>query len=456
MADSSYPRSTEPDAINTDNVALVSRANEKDMQAQEARIYRVAPWEWREVKTERGINTKLPILIASSRGQGRAGRRSAGQWTTRHSDTSGNDSSYQNGDSSSDTVHRLAINSRMLLKLLRDCMGVDFPEDCNVWVRPFKYLVAYEMEIRKALQDAQAAVDQTEADSHPSTKSDPIPNRTVCNTSTTSIMQERRGDSPDGGENVRLVSGTALARAKAERDQLRCLVDFMNSDMQDIFDVKRQVTSQTLKEVSFEHLWLLYKPGDLVYTFDSLDGHGTYQAYRVLHVTGGRANLDTANWRSLDLIYDRKWDEESDSEQKARDTIRGSPSNMTPFIIDCFSVDFDGNRLGPKSRRFVIPTFTGKRKTSALEICLSFFHPHHEQVYRELARRGRRFMQLADRTHKRYSGMTLRESRDLWEPNSSGLNYVIHEEEVPDNQLRFLVSITAADVIPIRFRVRSC
>lgn len=454
MTDDSDRKSTKPDLINNNDVAPISRAsgNDKQVPVQETRIHRVPHSEWREVKKEPGINAELPILIASSRGQGRAGRPTAGQSITRHVDTSGNDVSYQKGESSFDTVHRLAINSRMLLNLLRDCTGIDFPEDRNVWLRPFKYLVVYEMEIRKAMQNAEAAFDQTEADSRRSMELDTVQNHTECGTLTTNAIQGK-GESPDGAENLRPVSTAALSRAKAERDQLHCLVDFMNSDMQDIFDIKRQVVSRTIKDIAFEHLWLLYKPGDLVYTFESRDDHGTYQAYRILHVTGGRPTLNTIKGSEFDPVYHRDWDDESDSEEKACDTIRSSPSNITPFIIDCFSIDFDGNILGPKSRRFVIPTYTGKRSINALDICLSIFHPQYEQVYGELVRRGRRFTQLADPTHKRYSGMTLRQSRDIWDSRSSGSNYVIHEEEVLDslsttNSL-FLVYTIAADVIPL-------
>ena len=381
------------------------------------------------MKNERCINSKLPILVVSSKGHGRVGRRTAGPRTTRHSDTPGHSNTNQK---EFDIAYRLAINSRTLLNLLGDCTGIEFPEDRNVWVRPFKYLVAYEMEIRKAMQDAEAAFSQAEANSRLSVRLDTIHNHEACGTFNTNTRKQGKEESADGAERVRHVSAEELSRTKAERDQLRCLVEFMDSDMQDIFDVKRQVASQAIKEIAFEHLWLLYKPGDLVYTVNSIDERGTYQAYRVLHLTGGRPILDTFNLLGFNAIYDRSWDEESDTEEKARDSIRGSPTNMTPFVIDCFSIDFDGNRLGPKSRRFVILPYNGKRKTNALEVCLPFFHPQHEKLYGEMIQRGRRFTQLANGTHKRYSGMTLRESRELWDMSMSASNYIIHEEEVLD------------------------
>ena len=409
--------------------------SEKEMQAQEAKIQRVAPWEWRAVKKERGIKLELPALIVSSKGYGRPGRRLAGRRSMRNPANSGSGNSNPGEDSSYDIAYLLAINSRILLNLLGDCTGTEFPEDRNVWLRPFKYLVAYETEIRNALQDAEVSSDLLETASGPSDRADTIRNHNDVSVPGTELMQERE---EVGADAAKAALGTnramELFRAKAERDHLRCLVNFMDTDMQDIFDVKRQVANQTLKEVTFEHLWLLYRPGDLVYSMKPPEEVATYRAYRVLHVTGGRPILDTANESDFDPIDDRSW-EESETEEKACDNILGSPSDVTPFIIDCFSIDFDGNRLGPRSIRFVIPKYNGKRKIDALDICPSFHHPKHGGVYSAMVERGRRVTQLANKTHRQYSGRTLRESRELWRVQwmrMGFLNYVLHDEQVPD------------------------
>lgn len=410
-------------------LAQKSKVGEKDMQAQEAKIHRVPPWEWREVKRERGINPALPALIASSKGHGRVGRPPTGRRSTRHDVTSGSANSTRGEAPSVDIAYRLAINSRILLKLLGDCVGTDFPEDRNVWLRPFKYLVAYETEIRQALKDAEVNCDQIDAGSWPSDQADTNQNHNGVSIPGMKPMQDRGEGSTDVAKHVPHVGAMDGSRAKAERDQLRCLVNFMDTDMQDIFDVKRQISNQTLKEIAFEHLWLLYRPGDLVYSMKSPEDSSTYKAYRVLHVTGGRPVLDTSNAVRFNPIDDRNWDEESESEERARDTIRGSSANVTPFIVDCFSIDYDGNRLGPKSIRFAIPTYNDKRKIDTLEAYPSFFHPQSGQIHRAMVARGRRFSQLATGTHKRYSGMTLRESREVWEV-AQWWNYVIHAEDV--------------------------
>ena len=406
--------------INTENGGLTSQASVKDLQAQEARIYRVPPWEWREVKRGRAIDPNLPTLIVSSKGYARVGRRSAGRSSAKDGQSPGGGFSNKE-DPSFDIAYRIAINSRTLLNLLGVCTGMDFPEDRNVWLRPFKYLVAYETEIKKALQDAELKVDQMKLGSH---SSDPAASiQTYNGVSIPATKPVHKGEMDAN-------SAIDTFQAKAERDQLRCLVDFMTSDMQDIFDVKRQVANRTLKEVAFEHLWLLYAPGDLVYTNETPEVPSTYQAYRVLHVTGGRSILDTINSCRFNSIDDRDWEDESETEERARDTIRGSSSSITPLIIDCFWVDFDGNRMGPRSRRFVVPVFPGKRTLDALELQPAFSLPQQEEIREELVQRGRKFTMLANGTHKKYSGTTLRESRELWEGGSYYWNYTIHAEEV--------------------------
>ena len=426
-----YDGSSEPGVADKKDTARDSKVDEKDMQAQDAKIQRVPQWEWRDVKNERAIKPRMPTLIVSSNGHGRAGRRSNGRRSTKQNDATDSGDSNLREDASFDSAYRLAINSRILLNLLGDFLGMNFPEDRNVWVRPFKYLVAYETEIREALQDTEATFDQAEARPKSSDLLSSTQNSNGVNTSGTKSMQERRAENANAAELAPQVSATDESRAKAERDQLRCLVNFMDTDMKDIFDVKRQVINQTLKEVAFENLWLLYRPGDLVYSTESPEESSEYQAYRVLHVTGGRPVLDTVNESGFRPVEDRSWDEESENEEKACDTIRGSPSNVTPFIIDCFSIDFDGSRLGPKSKRFVISTYSGKRKVDALEVCPSFFHPQHGNIHGAMVTRGRRFTQLANGTHKRYSGTTLRESRELWRTSLHWWNYTIHDEEVP-------------------------
>lgn len=380
------------------------------------------------MKNARAINPNLPILIASSKGRGKIGRRSVARTTAKHGRTPNSGNPHQDGAFSHAIAYRLAINSTFLLNFLRDYLDMDFPEDRNVWLRPFKYLVAYEMEIRQAFKEAEATLDLAVIGSGLSEQADNTGHHDTVGALPTSPVEGRDKVNANDVEHLPHASTVDPSRAKAERDHIRCLIDFMDSDMQDIFEVKQQVSSQTLKEISFEHLWLLYRPGDLVYTVQSLEDRATYQAFRILHVTGGRPILDTSNDSRFNPLHSREFDGDSETEERLWDTIRSSPSEMSSFIIDCFSIDFDGSKLGPKSRRFAISTFPGKRGMDALELRPSFTFAQHEHLYREMVDRGRRFTQIADGTHKKYSGVTLRESRELI--HSARFNHIIHDEEV--------------------------
>ena len=68
------------------------------------------------------------------------------------------------------------------------------------------------------------------------------------------------------------------------RDELSCLVTFMETDLKDIFSVQKDIDKGTRKLIAFDHLWQLYKPGVVI-----TSGKGQKRAYVVLHVTGGRA-----------------------------------------------------------------------------------------------------------------------------------------------------------------------
>ena len=71
---------------------------------------------------------------------------------------------------------------------------------------------------------------------------------------------------------------------KKSGDELRCLVEFMDNDMQDLYELERQIAEKTLNEIAPENLWLLSRRGT---TFASnhqyhKDNDKMIQAHRVL------------------------------------------------------------------------------------------------------------------------------------------------------------------------------
>ena len=115
-----------------------------------------------------------------------------------------------------------------------------------------------------------------------------------------------------------------------------------------------------------------------------------YQAYRVLQVTGGRRSLlGTAS-----------------SAAKER--------NMADLKVDCFHLDYDGEFFGPRPAVISIKHYNNVKAIVDLPVHpLAFHRPDKEgemSLGKTLLERGRKFEELVNVSHRRYQGMTLRES----------------------------------------------
>ncbi|EEU38115.1 uncharacterized protein NECHADRAFT_84360 [Fusarium vanettenii 77-13-4] len=351
---------------------------------QEVKITRVAPEEWRQVKKEGKIDPRQSVLLVSSkacvetnlrRKRPIAVKASAAKKTTVDS--------VANESKQLDVPYRLALNSPFLLDAIGQCIGVNLAEAQNVLVRPFKYLVWND--------NAVARRDDEQSDT------------------ATEVVK------------------ATIDRAKRQRDEFRCLLEFMDRDMAEIFEIKRQISNKTLKAVAFEHLWQLFRPGSVAYRSVTEDGKIRYQAVRILHVTGGRVCFDSGKKCSFDPVRDRNWEPESETEETCREIIKSSDLETTSFLIDCFYIDFDGFRLGPRPKRFVIQRYKGTRPIHSLPLYPSLLHPEDHKIQEMLLTRGEQFIKLAPGAHRRYDGRTIRESNLTALPFN---NFVINEAEV--------------------------
>ena len=393
------------------------------------RLRRIPPQNWREIKVDLGVDSSLDVLLATSKGRTVIKEQSI--W----SDLKKPRNSVEVNSTSDWIPYRLAINSTNLLSTLGECSGTSFSESRNVWIYPFKALVAFESEIRQALREAESKASQSENHLSPSQQPrqngdhsdvpEETPNQNQGD-ATDHVNGQGEGSSPNQEQDVDSGAPDVLKT----RDELRCLLNFMDKDMHQIFEVQRQVVNHTLEEVAFEDLWLLFSPGGLVFSKDSWEEEDMCQAYQVLHVTGGRHIIDDrAHEVSRRGRNEREWDAESENEERARDNIQGSNSRMTPFVIDCFYIDCNGYTYGPKARRFSIAGYRGKRKIKTLEVYPGLVHPRYAEIHKSLVTRGLRFRELAPGKHQQHFGRTLRESKEI-----SGVfandNYVIHDEDV--------------------------
>lgn len=189
------------------------------------------------------------------------------------------------------------------------------------------------------------------------------------------------------------------------RDELRCLITFMDSDLKDVFSVQNTIDNGTRKLIAFDHLWQLYKPGHVV-----ISGKGQKRAYVVLHVTGGRT-LPRSSQRVMDT--DDVDEGHAASRRKEREAYDAKYAKASPFVIDCFYLDFDGTNFGPLPQKFMLQDYEGEVAITSLEVFPIRFDEDPKKTEKSLVRRGRKFVKLASVDHKYYSGRTLGESELL-------------------------------------------
>ena len=172
--------------------------------------------------------------------------------------------------------------------------------------------------------------------------------------------------------------------------------------MKEVFSVKQKIEAGTLRSIDFDYLWLLFKPGDLIFTSSTQK-----RAYIVLHVTGGRAILDigdqpsTNNRNAVQPI--RSWEQHEDQ------TVTYAHSKNTPVIIDTFYIDFDGDNFGPVPRKFVIQEYEGEQEIVTLPAFPAIFDKDIQKSKEMLKERGKKFVKLAGVAHRKYAGLSARE-----------------------------------------------
>ena len=204
-------------------------------------------------------------------------------------------------------------------------------------------------------------------------------------------------------------AGTKKGDHTRLRDELRCIVKFMDEDMKDIFFVQKGLDDGTRKTIAFDYLWQLYKPGDVVISQKKQQK----RAYVVLHVTGGRALNRSAQTTASKEKTDESWRYLTKEQQQEKEAYLAKYSKTTPLVVDCFYIDFDGTNFGPLPEKFTLSEYEGEVSINSLEICPTRFDSDPKQTEKTLIKRGKRFVKLARGGHKYYSGRTIREPKIL-------------------------------------------
>ena len=181
---------------------------------------------------------------------------------------------------------------------------------------------------------------------------------------------------------------------KDARDQMQLLVNTMDLHLGSLLMLHKAIRERVISKISFKHLWHLFQSGDVVVT-----SRQPCQAFRVIHVSGGRPLLT-----NTDILRDDKYAE-------ARQTLPRQ-SQMSPFNIDCVRFDFDGEKFGPVQETFSILEYEEERLISKLDIYPIDWVEKKEELVETLLDRGRRFTGYHDFRHKRYEGLSLNDPQE--------------------------------------------
>ncbi|KAL8365341.1 hypothetical protein RB595_004242 [Gaeumannomyces hyphopodioides] len=334
------------------------------------KITYVPPGQWRRVKKVAGLVANAGTLLVS-------GMESANENDMRHCGRH----------------DRLAINSSLLLGLVSDVVGEPLSDNQNVWVWPYKYLVVCEPQIRTKLRKLeQECTDQAATD------------ETCVRENGENKQAQERQQQQDSDKSARKSRPSEAMVRRRLCEELRLVVEFMDSQMSGIFSLRRQIEDLSLKKISFGFLWHLYKPGDMLINKAGKENQDKLQAFVVLHVTGGRAARD----RSRRSGPAGDWDSDSETEQKNL-TLARSIGRMTPLILDCAYIDSDGDLVGPRPRRFVFPEYPGEVDIVSLDAYPLAFDNEKDRLLGHLTKRGKRFLSVVDGAHLHYRGTSLRE-----------------------------------------------
>jgi hypothetical protein len=302
-------------------------------------------------------------------------------------------------------IDRVAIVSETLLTEIGRISSTTLLPSANVFVQPFKVLVPFRDQFAECQEENQVILDKLLAEKVETESSKPevTPEALIEGTKVKKVEDDKKKDDKKEGEKDNKEEKwssekqTQLKKAEKIVNGMKCILYFLDKNLHNAIEVRRQIKEGTLKEIAFEHIWHLFSPGDLVVSRKLKD-----QAYRVLHVGGGRKARD-----------------ETDEHGKA--ILNSRQGGISDFFLDCFYIDFNGINYGAAPMKITISPYEGLRQITALEILPICFLPEAEKTGLEtlLLERGKKFVKLARVSHVKYRGLSLKENNFRHEEVSS-------------------------------------
>lgn len=162
---------------------------------------------------------------------------------------------------------------------------------------------------------------------------------------------EPLGDSPEAGPLDKKAMEEKDAKEEAQEAQeailhWRCFVDFIQTHLKNLLELRNCIAERKLEKISFDNLWHLFSPGDRVLGQEPFGQH-LPQAYQVFSVTKGRHKLKESG--------------------RASDSSGSNPGGHNSLKLQCFYLDYDGSTIDPHEETVYIKPYLGEKKITELD-----------------------------------------------------------------------------------------
>ena len=256
-------------------------------------------------------------------------------------------------------LERIRINSKPILLFMKKIDPTGWSDSPTVIIWPFKPLIYHEVRVREIFEGLQSKWGNADTE-------DIVPRRT------------RSDDDEDLTDSV-----------EALRD-LRCLVKFIDLELRPLTEYH---SGDARKKILFRNLWHLFKPGDLIYC--PLDNGDRFardrttedrfqEVFRIDSTAGGRNNLSLG-----------------------RDNDCAPISNINPFRITVYWVDFNAKRFVPQYTRLELLPFQGERDIASLVCYPLRYSAKADELRSKWRSRGEAFRDYTTFKYRYYTGKSL-------------------------------------------------
>ncbi|KAI9683767.1 MAG: hypothetical protein M1822_005957 [Bathelium mastoideum] len=306
---------------------------------------------------------------------------------------------------------RIRLNSQPLLATLADIIGENWASEPMVLLRPYKILVAYEKEIRDRLRVLQKLWSNRPKPEDVTMSASALPTYEPEFMELDSLLYagtlhgQRHSDTASMLSHERRQQRIDLTTTYDALQDLTCLVEFMDGDL---FPIAGCYTpSSSYSKIHFRDLWYLYQPGDWV-VLDERRGRlfspdAGPQDDRQPSQPGSFGERASTIWRMLRTGGGRPKLSPASKHQRNRPPS----SEVNPFCVRCYRIDYDGDRFGPIWVDFDFQPWEGEKMIEQLEVVPLRLTKHATETRDQHVARGKQFMELTKPQHRIYSGPLL-------------------------------------------------